>query len=588
MPRLDRLTSPAAATIVGAALRVGSFVANWGFPHGDVHLDAATARSLASGLGFWTPWEEGTTLRPDPIGTTLETFGHPADQHGPVWPLLGAPLAKLTGDAVLALQIVSWIAGVLAIPVAARLIGRFGPRAGAFAAWAIALCLPLCDYSGNGSLYSAQALGLLLLPLAAGELARPRQAIVTGGLLGLLFLLNYQCVALLPGFAVAVVVARGWRGALRPILIAAAACLAVTMPWFVRNALVLGHPLETTNGAYVIHNLGLLQLDLSGPRPRMIAEATAAQILRGIAGWTPFNTAYFLTTAHLALPVLPFFATGGFGRLLADRGEDGRRRLAGPLLLACFVTLFLASVLWPTPKPRYLVPLAAILAVAAAPELALGIRFAPAAVVSGATFLLGCLIQAPTNWGFPWLVSRFLLPTLLVPFLAIATGTKRWLPAFAMAFLVVYGAFRLTIALSDTVFNFVHDRDPEVDLPMRHPPTFYDFLGGTGREGADQDELIDMKRAAAAFEVAEAKRIVAPIDIAVFWKGELVSMPAHGNRFDLGVFPAVRSTLGADSVLLPRSYWDRDPTLMARWLFEGQAVPVFEGVLYRGFMFQIR
>jgi hypothetical protein len=238
------------AIVAGALLRCGSLAANYGFPHGDVHLDAATAESLARGLGFWTPWEEGTSLRADAIGLTPRTFGHAADQHGPLWPLLGAPFAWITGDGVLALQLMSWIFGVLTIPVAAALFGKVSAAAGSGAAWAIALALPLCDYAGNGSLYAPQALGVLLLPLVAGELESWTRPLAAGVLLGLLFLLNYQCAVLAPAFGIAVLAARGVKG-LTPTAMAAAGCFSVCVPWFIRNYTLFGDPLFTTNPHFV-------------------------------------------------------------------------------------------------------------------------------------------------------------------------------------------------------------------------------------------------------------------------------------------------------------------------------------------------
>ena len=59
-----------------------------GMPPGDVAIDAATAGSLIQGSGFWTPWERGSTFRPPP--PEKGRFGHPADQHPPLWPLAGA------------------------------------------------------------------------------------------------------------------------------------------------------------------------------------------------------------------------------------------------------------------------------------------------------------------------------------------------------------------------------------------------------------------------------------------------------------------------------------------------------------------
>ncbi|MHC4946231.1 MAG: hypothetical protein ACYTG7_24730, partial [Planctomycetota bacterium] len=61
-------------------------------PRGDVAIDAAVAESLADGKGFWTPWERGSLYRPV---EEVDAFGFPADQHPPLWPLLGALIIRV-------------------------------------------------------------------------------------------------------------------------------------------------------------------------------------------------------------------------------------------------------------------------------------------------------------------------------------------------------------------------------------------------------------------------------------------------------------------------------------------------------------
>lgn len=557
----------AAATVVGALLRAGSFAANLGFPHGDVHLDAATAESLAAGRGFWTPWEEGTTLRPDAIGASPAEMGHAADQHGPLWPLLGALPAKITGDGVLALQILSLLAGIATIPVAARLFGRWGPRAGAFAAWACALALPLCDYSGNGSLYAAQTLGVLALPLVAGELARARDALAAGAWIGLLILLNYQCAALAPAFAAAVVVARGARASLRPIGLAAIAGAVVVSPWLARNAAVFGDPFFTTNFAYVAGKIGKVSVELAGERPRMVVGSVPlGELAAAAARWIPVNFAVLVPAMHLALPVLPFFAPGGLARLVA-REPGARPAFAGAWVVAAFVALLAAAVAWPTPKSRYVVPLVAFAAGASMVELTRKPRFLWAAAAAAVSAALAAAIDAPAFGGFPWLETVFLLPTLVAPALALAPRAERWLPVAALAAIAAHGAFRVALQLDRELACRAFGLPPS-DAPRFGPPTatFYDVMGAPFTEGPELLELRELEAAADLLATSRATVVVGPIEIARRWRGGLVSPPARsdseGIRRTLAAFRAdacvVRSDFPLTSFLSP----DRAPVLL--------------------------
>lgn len=565
------------ATVVGAALRCGSFAANVGFPHGDVHLDAATARSLAKGLGFWTPWEEGTSLRPDPIGATPGSFGHPADQHGPLWPLLGAPLTWLTGgDGVLALQIASLLFGILTIPAAALVFGKISARAGAGAAWACALALPLCDYSGNGSLYAAEAFGVVALPLVAGELDTRRRALAAGVWLGLLFLLNYQCIAVAAAFGAGVLAVRGVKGI--PVLATAgAACLGVCAPWFVRNALVLGSPFYTSNPDYVVHHLGLHRIDLTGERPLLTSDARSTDIALGVASWFPWNLLYWLAIVHVAIPVLPYFAPGGFARLWSLRAGQ-ERSLTGPLVIASFVGLLLLSAAWPAPKARYVVPLVVLLAGVGMSELVEGARGVPAAAAALATTIAGLAIGAPSSNGFPWREAQFLLPTLAIPALAFGEKTRKWLPGLAIVLLVLHGGFRVTLSAhrGATAWLFAEAGTQADDLG---PPsvTFYEVFGAPATEGQERWRLEELSKIARRLREAGVQRCIGPVELAHAWDGLLVTFPAFARRFDLGVLPRTQAAFQADGLVLPAEMLTDPETRgpLLAWLLRIRAVTIY-------------
>ncbi|MBI3819211.1 MAG: hypothetical protein HY286_11005 [Planctomycetes bacterium] len=570
------------ATILGAVLRLGSLTANIGFPHGDVHLDAATAKSIATGRGFWTPWEEGSAFRADEIGASAATFGHPADQHGPLWPLIAAPITWFTGgDSVLALQIASMLFGIFTIPIAYYAFRKLSERAAIWLAWTCALLLPLCDYSGNGSLYAAEVFGILLLPVVAGELETAKEQLFSGGLLGLLFLLNYQCIVLVPAFAVTVVYCKGFAACFRPLSFAAGAFLGAVSPWWLRNFMVFGDPLYNTNLQFVVHQLGgefkipKHEIDLSGERVLMKSTATFGDFVAGFAAWTPRNACHWLTTIHLALPVLPFFAPGGMLRMLR-KNAAGIRQVGGVFLVMSVVCLFIISSAWPSPKARYLVPIIAIVAAAGMFELVSGPRAALAIGSVALTVICGLFIKLGLEFGahFPWLFINidqnatgfpnremsFLLFTLIIPFIAFSKSASRWLPAFSIFIIITHGAFRLALSVykpfSAEVFN--------VELKgksMFGPPkaTFYEILGAPFTEGFDYSSLIELKRCAIRLREKNAARVITPIEFQYFWEGDVVSLPGPAKRFDLKVLPKTLESFHADGIVMPlKMWWDGD------------------------------
>ncbi|MCX8061465.1 MAG: hypothetical protein N3D16_02665 [Anaerolineales bacterium] len=142
----------------GIALRIWSFQQNTRL-YGDVNLFALTARQLASQATLTYPMKYDYT--PQTPYLTLES---PASQHPPLWPLLGAILARMweTQDTFLMLKALSLLAG-LGVWLA------FLPKIEDFAQFAkfvpfglITISPWLVDFSSNGSPYILIALILLL------------------------------------------------------------------------------------------------------------------------------------------------------------------------------------------------------------------------------------------------------------------------------------------------------------------------------------------------------------------------------------------------------------------------------------------
>ena len=366
----------AAVLAVGAAARIASFRNN-DLPHGDIHLDYAVAQSVFENNTLATPIAR---LRPYP--TLPYGFGHPQDQHAPLWPLLGGLGAHLFSDPYRAFKVGSWIAGLAAIALTFRVgATAFGPGAGLLAAALVSLTWVLSDYSGNGSLYMLHAaLYLGFLALLAGHEAQARAA---GGSrrAGAAWLLNYQAAVLLPALVTAVLLRDGWRGALRErrafLVAAAGVALLVASPWLVRNAAVFGSPLYNVNDRFVATRLGVpseivrvgdewLSVKRWEALPPGRAAATAL-------GWTAANAGYAAVRLWLLAPVACIFAALAAWRRVSLPAGAVSLQVWGLLSLAAWHTAL--SCVWPEFKFRYFVPLLPLVSLLAADGV---VRWTPA------------------------------------------------------------------------------------------------------------------------------------------------------------------------------------------------------------------
>lgn len=335
--------------VVGRAAAVG-----WNdLPHGDVHLDLQTVHALAAGEGLRTPLERTIELYP-PVDALP---GHPLDQHPPLVSLLAAPLVPLAGDAYGALQLVSLLAGLLAIAAAAWSATRlFGRESALWAAAFVAGSYALLDFAGNGSIYALQTALVLTVPglmtfRAGGPLA--------GAVCALAWLTNYQAAVYAVAVVLAPLVARGRRGVGSSVL-AALGFAAVALPWWVRNFDVFGDPFFSVNPLYLrarfgavptlIENGGPLRLALEGPTLGALAVALAKNLV--------VNVRFVATQSPLWLGPLLFAGIAGAWSVL-NRGR--RERSAALVVLVLLPVLHVVTMLaWPACKFRYLVPFAAL------------------------------------------------------------------------------------------------------------------------------------------------------------------------------------------------------------------------------------
>lgn len=517
---------------VGAALRCLSLVQNRGFCHGDLNIDSSIAESLAHGKGFWVPFEDASVFVADPLGDTLATFGHPADSHGPLWPMLAAPFVWIVKDGYLACQILSFLCGLLTIFAAGRvfrnfLAGEAGEWAGRAAAWACALSLPLCDYAGGGSLYAGEICVVTLLPLVASSLDTRRGALAAGAALGASYLLAYQNALLIPLFALGAFACFGFRAACTNLMIAGAACLAVTAPWFIRNYVVFGDPLYSTNAVFFAAKVGNTFVDFrSGPRPLLVSSADPEHVSDSLLGWIRANLPLILAAIATVAPVFGWFAAGGLQRA-CRRALPGRVRLSGYLISFGLAVLVLTAAICPLPRTRYFVPMAPLLLGAGALELAGGLRWK--ALAAGLVLSFGSALylyyELPSVYG-P--LFRDALPSaaamLVVVPLAFVARTRAAAVPVALSLLFMIGAHRAYVACD---LGRLRDAYPEVSPAdaalFRATPTFYDFVNEPFTEGATLAIRDDAQRASAALKAAGCTTLYAEAGYSTFWDDRFLS-----------------------------------------------------------------
>ncbi len=359
-----------AVIVAGVVLRVSVF-GHHDDPRGDVLLDVGVARSLMAGEGFAAGFERGTAFA---VGEG-EVFPQDlADQHAPLWPLIGAGFATLFGvDPFTGLRSASFVAALLLLVMTWKLVDRLtesgvGAPDGlpALATALVALSFVAVDAAGNGSLYAAQALGVVLLVDLLGA-ARP-SLLKLGVVLGALWLLNYQCLVLLPVPFVTLLLTARARGrtestavgrALGVGLGAVAVAVLCQAPWWWRNIELFGSATYSVNPLYLLYRLGVvpeIAVEATGPVARFPSEVPwLALMTGGVKSWLASNVLYLFVTGLFAWPVTMALATASSVPAFLRGVKVGDRRAVA--LIVTLVVLVAVSVVWPATKLRYLVPL---------------------------------------------------------------------------------------------------------------------------------------------------------------------------------------------------------------------------------------
>jgi len=484
-----------------------------------------------------------------------------ADQHPPLWPLVGAALSTLTGDAFSALQLGSWLAGLVLVLLVWRCADRLTEGIvgvpdgiGALAGGLVAVTYVMVDAAGNGSLYSAQAALILIL---VGVLGGPRRSTLRTGLsaglvLGLLGLLNHQALVLLPvPLLVRWFTARSGERlqALSVGLLAvgvAALCLA---PWWWRNMLVFGSPAHSVNGAYLLYRAGVAPsflVESDGPVIRLVESLSPVEFAHALLGFLKSNTVYLASTCLMVLPFLAGVLLSGLAGLVSTARARCDARLAA--ILACVAALLAVNLLWPNAKQRYLVTLAPLLVLIGVRVLVQPVkpgqrRWAAAVVLAWLALLLATLDDLtgssadprPERWWTMLAAGAVLMVAPLLWKLRGGADSGRWIALSG-----------LTCALLGSVVMLLSSPGTGYHSTVFSPDAFGRH---TERNRAVAWEALNLAHERLVSE--DARTVLGPIELLAWPDVALVELPRGAGPAMLG--PALEFLLSqgdADHVVL--------------------------------------
>jgi hypothetical protein len=340
-----------AATLVAIALFwiVDLVVLRAGVPDplDDTWEYGVAARQVLAGHGFRTE-----VIHP-PLWTLRDSANTvPVLIHGPLLPLIVAPLLRMFGDR--AMDHFAWVSAAFALLAALALFRmaarRFGPDAGAGAALLFTLAPgTLRAVHHDPSLLLGGALLVLALDLASGG---PGSGVRAGIALGLASLARPEMLSALPAV---LLLARG-RARLAALL-ASVACLA---PWWIHNLRACSAPLFNLSSYLLIGYWGarpglsvIRDFDLTPARWPSVLAGSMPLILEKARDFFPHAIKRALLTP-----------TGGTG-WLAPIGALAapRRRVAASVLLAAIPVGIMTLTVY---DDRYLTPFLPLWALAAA------------------------------------------------------------------------------------------------------------------------------------------------------------------------------------------------------------------------------
>lgn len=329
-------------------------------PHGDITGDAQAAASFYNEQRLIVPVED--------IGPPY--FLLPGIQsnvlvaHPPIWAVLGSgmiwilPLEPTSDNAFFALKILSVIAG-LAVVVLAAVIGKklFSNAGGILIAFWLAISYLMIDFSGNGALYSLQAVTYLVWILVAYSSVQ-HKPVWLGVVSGLGYLVNHQSMILAAGSALLLFVSIEYsvKQRVQHLCIVTAVTFAIAFPWLLRNYLIFGDLFfsHAVNATYVYVKAAISHIDAGYRSYYDIGFPERFKIFSMIiTTWLPNNLYYIARKLFVIAPIIFIFFSFAWIDYLFD-AKRAKKML--PIIIICVLHL-LISASWPIMKFRYFVPL---------------------------------------------------------------------------------------------------------------------------------------------------------------------------------------------------------------------------------------
>lgn len=329
--------------------------------HGDIQGDVFAAQSLLTEGHLFVSHDKDVTsvphFFPPGIGRNL-LVAHP-----PIWAMLGAgllsvlPIEPTFYSAFFALKLLSVISG-LAVVVLSVLISRkrFGDSAALFVGLWISLSYLMIDYSGNGSLYSLQAISYLVW-IAVAFSGVKNKSVFLGIASGIGYLINHQSMVLAAASVIVLLCAKSsWKRKSVDLVLVTGVTFAVTSPWLIRNYIVYGDLFfsHAVNSTYVFVKAAVPREVIDGRVHFILGLAGRLEILRSVLMvWLPNNLYYIARKLFILAPILFLFFSFAWVDYLFSR----KRVLLMLPILSLFVFHIFLSAGWPITKFRYFVPM---------------------------------------------------------------------------------------------------------------------------------------------------------------------------------------------------------------------------------------
>jgi len=349
-------------TICVLAIIPRIFSVQWNIiPHSDIGGDAIAAAS------FVETQQLIASLEPDlrtphfyPPGTNKNLLV----AHPPLWPLLGSSVITLLAleptqeNAYFALQILSVLSGIGVIVLSAFLARKLWHNSAALmiALW-LSLSYIMIDFSGNGAMYSLQAITYLVWILLAYSSLKPK-AVWFGIINGIAYLVNHQSMILSIGSVILLALdsTTPWKIRCRNIAIVTIVTFVVASPWLIRNYLLYGDLFfsHAVNSTYIYTKAGIPYEDIDGRIYYILGIPERLSLFRHVFTlWIPYNMYYVARKLFILAPIIFFF----FSFAWIDYLFSWKRIRPMLPILTVFVLHLLLSTAWPITKFRYFVPM---------------------------------------------------------------------------------------------------------------------------------------------------------------------------------------------------------------------------------------